>query len=164
MIKIIVATSQNNVIGVGNELPWHIPAEMSHFKKETAGDNVLMGRKTWESIPEKYRPLAGRHNVVISSQKNVVKGAHEVFSSIESSLEWFDDLTVIGGSSIYQYFFENDLVDEVVLSVVDQVIADSPDNVELIGFDKDVFKNTKLEIFDGFSVFHYKKLDGKVAQ
>lgn len=156
-VKLIVATSQNNVIGVGDKLPWNIPAEMAHFKRETKGSIVLMGRKTWESIPKKYRPLVDRTNVVISRQKNIIKGSNDVFPSIGEFLYWCDDFTVIGGSSIYKHFLENDLVDEIVLSIVDKVIPDSPYNIHLVGFDKLKFDLTSVESFDEFKVYRYKR-------
>ena len=69
-ISIIVAASTNLVIGNGNELPWHLPTDLKYFKEMTKGKTVIMGRKCWESIPEKYRPLPGRKNIVITRNHN----------------------------------------------------------------------------------------------
>ena len=65
-ISIIVAASSNLVIGKDNDIPWHIPTDLKSFKKITEGSPVIMGRKCWESIPERYRPLPKRANVVLS--------------------------------------------------------------------------------------------------
>jgi dihydrofolate reductase len=70
MINIIVATSTNLVIGKDNDLPWHLPTDMKYFKDTTKGHIVVMGRKCWESIPEKYRPLPNRTNIVMSRDKD----------------------------------------------------------------------------------------------
>ncbi len=83
MIKIIVAVASNGVIGKENDLPWNIPTDLKHFKTITSGHSVLMGRKCWESIPEKYRPLPNRNNIVLTRDTNyVAKGA-----TVEHSLE-----------------------------------------------------------------------------
>lgn len=65
----IVAVSVNGVIGIDNNLPWRIPQDLMHFRDTTTGHAVLMGRKTWESIPERFRPLPGRENFVLSGGK-----------------------------------------------------------------------------------------------
>jgi dihydrofolate reductase len=68
-VSLIVAMANNRVIGVGNQLPWHLPADLKHFKATTLGKPIVMGRKTWESIG---RPLPGRKNIVISRQPEYV--------------------------------------------------------------------------------------------
>ena len=70
MINIIVATSENNIIGRGNNIPWYIPEDLEHFKKLTTGNTVIMGRKTFESPPKEYSPLPNRVNIVITRNKN----------------------------------------------------------------------------------------------
>ena len=69
-ISIIAAASENLVIGKDNDLPWNLPSDLKNFKKITEGNFVIMGRKCWESIPEKFRPLPNRHNIVISRDPN----------------------------------------------------------------------------------------------
>lgn len=130
MIKLILAINQQRIIGVGNALPWFIPEEMKHFKKETIGNTVVMGRNTWESIDEKYKPLVDRHNVVLSSSGDVT-GAHEVFPNIPELLKKHSDFIVIGGKEIYEQFIELNLVDEILLSVVNHTVADTTDAVFL---------------------------------
>ena len=70
MISIIVAKAANNVIGKDNDLLWHLSEDLKYFKQTTSGKTVLMGRKTWESLP--FKPLKNRRNIVISSQKDYV--------------------------------------------------------------------------------------------
>ena len=65
-ISMIVAVSKNNVIGKNNSLAWHLPDDMNYFSNMTQGHSVIMGRKNWESIPKKFRPLPNRKNIVIT--------------------------------------------------------------------------------------------------
>src|SRR5436190_578023 len=69
-ISLIVAVAENNVIGRNNTLPWRLPADMKFFKEKTTGHCVVMGRKNYDSIPEKFRPLPGRTNIVVTRQKD----------------------------------------------------------------------------------------------
>ena len=69
-INIIVAVSENNVIGKNNDLPWYLPNEFKYFKETTKNSVVIMGRKCWESLPEKFRPLPNRLNIVVTRDKN----------------------------------------------------------------------------------------------
>ncbi len=103
--SIIVAIAENNAIGKNNELLWHISDDLKRFKKITAGHTVIMGKKTWESLP--VRPLPNRRNIVISDDPtDDFKGAETVYS-IQEALEQSDpdeESFVIGGGSIYKQF------------------------------------------------------------
>jgi dihydrofolate reductase len=110
MINIIVAMSNNSVIGKNNTLPWHLPTDLKYFKDTTNGHTVVMGRKCWESIPEKYRPLPNRKNIVVSRNKDyVAKGAivindlERILSSNENNLE---QIFIIGGAELYKEAFK----------------------------------------------------------
>ena len=70
--KLIVAAAENNTIGKNNDLPWHLPCDMNFFKKKTLGSTVIMGRKNYLSIPEKYRPLPNRYNIVLTRDKSFI--------------------------------------------------------------------------------------------
>jgi dihydrofolate reductase len=163
MIRLIVAMSQNGVIGVDNAIPWHIKEEMAHFKRETTlhekqVDNVvLMGRKTWESIPERFRPLPNRFNMVVSSK--VVEGAHVYSSSIDELLDFASeqDINVMGGGQLYQYFLERNLVDEIVLSVVLKEIPEEGNITKLDGLDLDNYEVKSSVKHDEFVVIRYVK-------
>ncbi len=67
-INLIFARARNGVIGKDNQLPWHLPEDLAHFKRTTLGQPVIMGRKTWDSLPPKFRPLPGRTNLVVTRQ------------------------------------------------------------------------------------------------
>ena len=107
-LKLIYARAANGVIGMNNQMPWHLPEDLAHFKRTTLGCPVLMGRKTWESIPAKFRPLPGRANLVITRQPDwQAEGAH-VVHSLEEGLTLAlahcpegKDLWVMGGAEIY---------------------------------------------------------------
>lgn len=96
MIALVVAYSSNRVIGNEGKLPWHLPGDLKHFKELTAGGTVVMGRKTYESIPEKFRPLPGRRNIVLSRNGFRASGA-EVRGDLPTDLDCF----VIGGDTVY---------------------------------------------------------------
>jgi len=103
-VVIIAAVAKNRVIGKDNQLIWNIPEDMAHFKALTAGHTVIMGRKTWESLPPRFRPLPGRRNIVVSRQDNYAAPGAEVTDSLENSLKLAStDPTVfiIGGEQIY---------------------------------------------------------------
>lgn len=110
MIKIIVAASSNLVIGKENDLPWNLPTDMKHFKTITTGHTVLMGRKCWESIPAKYRPLPNRKNIVLTRNKDYVAEGATVVHNLQDILKKYKDsneeLFVIGGAEIYDESFE----------------------------------------------------------
>lgn len=110
-VILIAAVAKNRVIGIHNQLPWHLPEDLKHFRELTRGHAVLMGRKTWESLPVAFRPLPGRRNVVLSRQKTLepvtlFEGA-EVYSTLELALAHLSEvgverLFVIGGAEVYQ--------------------------------------------------------------
>jgi dihydrofolate reductase len=97
-VALVVAHSANRVIGRDGGLPWHLPSDLRHFKELTTGGTVVMGRRTWDSIPERFRPLPGRRNIVVS--RNGV-GAPEVFAGVEAALDAAGDCFVIGGGQVY---------------------------------------------------------------
>jgi dihydrofolate reductase len=104
-IVIIAAVARNRVIGKGNRLLWNIPEDMAHFKALTSGHTVIMGRKTWESLPPRFRPLPGRRNIVISRQTDYAAPGAEVADSLENSLKLASNAAVvfvIGGEQIYR--------------------------------------------------------------
>ena len=104
-IVIIAAVARNRVIGKDNTLIWNIPADMAHFKALTSGQTVIMGRKTWESLPPRFRPLPGRRNIVISRQRDYAAPGAELADSLDSALDLAasaETAFVIGGEQIYR--------------------------------------------------------------
>lgn len=118
-ISIIAAVAENNVIGKDNKLIWHISEDLQRFKKLTSGHVIIMGRKTYESLP--FKPLPDRKNIVISGQKDIdFKGAL-VVNCIEDALdecEGEEEIFICGGSSIYDYFIRT--ADKLYLTKVHQ--------------------------------------------
>ncbi len=107
IISVIVAMATNRVIGSNDRIPWqgHLRSDMDYFRDTTMGHPVVMGRKTWESIPAKFRPLPGRRNVAITRQAGfLAEGAEVVHSPQEalSLLEGEDEVFFIGGSQVYE--------------------------------------------------------------
>jgi dihydrofolate reductase len=103
-LHLIYARAANGVIGANNALPWHLPEDLAHFKRHTLGCPVLMGRKTWDSLPPKFRPLPGRLNLVITRQTDwQAQGAQAAASLPEAIAKCGDapDAWVIGGAQIY---------------------------------------------------------------
>ena len=96
MIALVVAYSANRVIGRDGDLPWRLPTDLRRFRELTTGGTVVMGRKTWDSLPERFRPLPGRRNVVVSRNGC---DAPEVCRSVAEALR--EDCFVIGGGEIY---------------------------------------------------------------
>ena len=101
-ISIIVAISENNAIGKDNQLLWHLPADLKHFKAITSGHPIIMGRKTYESIG---KPLPNRRNIIITRQKGLEIPGAEVVNSIPNALSLCsttDEVFIIGGAEIYK--------------------------------------------------------------
>jgi dihydrofolate reductase len=104
LVSVIVAASENNVIGRENQLPWHLPADLKYFKQTTLGKPIIMGRKTFESVG---RPLPGRPNIVITRQQNYSREGIIVTDSLNAALEaaqTFDtgEVFITGGSEIFK--------------------------------------------------------------
>jgi dihydrofolate reductase len=103
-LHLIFARAANGVIGLRNTLPWHLPEDLVHFKRTTLGCPVIMGRKTWDSLPPRFRPLPGRLNIVVTRQPGWhAEGAQRAGSLPEAmALCPVDsDAWVIGGADIY---------------------------------------------------------------
>ncbi len=106
MISLVVAVSRNGVIGRDGGLPWHISSDLKRFKEITMGKPVVMGRKTWESLPKK--PLPGRRNIVITRQADYQATSADVVASAEAALGLCvaePEVAVIGGGEIYSLFW-----------------------------------------------------------
>ncbi len=105
MLSIIVATDQNNLIGKDNDMPWHIPADLKRFKAITTGHTIVMGRKTYDSLPKK--PLPNRHHVVLTRQQGLVLAGCEILHSTQEVVERYggvdtEEVFIIGGGNIYK--------------------------------------------------------------
>jgi dihydrofolate reductase len=119
-LGLIFARARNGVIGKNNTLPWHLPEDLAHFKATTLGQPVIMGRKTWDSLPAKFRPLPGRMNIVVSRNPHWhAPGAHAAHS-VEQALALCPAQArpwVIGGAELYRLALP--LAHRVVVTEID---------------------------------------------
>jgi dihydrofolate reductase len=100
VIGLVWAQSANGVIGRDGTLPWHLPEDMKHFRALTEGTTVLMGRRTWDSLPPRFRPLPRRRNLVLS---RTPRPGVETFAELAPALAAVSgDVWVIGGATVYQ--------------------------------------------------------------
>lgn len=103
-LNLIYARAANGVIGKDNQLPWHLPEDLAHFKRTTLGCPVIMGRKTWDSLPPKFRPLPGRLNIVVTRDTGFVAAGASVAHSLDAARDLCpndSEAWVIGGAQIY---------------------------------------------------------------
>lgn len=123
-LSLIVAQARNRVIGVAGQLPWRLKDDLAHFKRTTMGAPVIMGRKTWESLPK--RPLPGRPNIVISRDWNYDAAEARVYSSVSPAINAAKamalragqtEVFVIGGAAIYELALP--IADRIYLTEVD---------------------------------------------
>jgi dihydrofolate reductase len=141
MISIIVAVAEDGGIGKGNDLLWHLPEDLRRFKKLTMGKTVIMGKKTWESLPRK--PLPGRRNIVITDdQFDDFDGAVTVYS-IDGAINLCnrdEEAFVIGGGSIYRQFLP--FADRLYIT---HIHKKAPADIYFPSIDKDIWEETERE-------------------
>lgn len=120
-VSMIVAMAKDRVIGLDNKMPWHLPADLQFFKRETLGKPVIMGRKTYQSIG---RPLPGRFNIVLTRDQNLSIEGVTCVQTVEQALELVKneaEVMVIGGATIYQQFLPQ--TDRLYLTFIDLEVA-----------------------------------------
>ena len=104
-LHLIYARARNGTIGKDNQMPWHLPEDLAHFKRVTLGQPVIMGRKTWDSLPARFRPLPGRTNIVITRQPDWHADGASRAASIEEAMQLCGDVPdawIMGGAEIYR--------------------------------------------------------------
>ena len=126
IISLIAAVSQNGAIGKNNDLPWHLPDDMKFFMQTTKTHHVVMGRKNYESIPEKFRPLPNRTNIVVTRQSDYEAPNCVVVNSLEEALQVAEkngekEVFIIGGSEIYKQGFP--MTDRMYLTEIHATIV-----------------------------------------
>jgi dihydrofolate reductase len=153
-VSLIVAMDAKRGIGKNNDLMWHLPADMNFFKETTKNQIVVMGRRNYDSIPEKYRPLPNRLNVILS--RNIEFQAENclVFNSLKDCLTHFENenerkVFIIGGGEIYKMALDANCLDEMFITDVDGV------------FDADTFFPEFDEIEWKVEVLSEQKIDEK---
>jgi dihydrofolate reductase len=115
-ITLIAAMGKNRAVGLDGRMPWHLPAELQHFKQATMGKTILMGRKTWQSIG---RPLPGRQNIVISRNSEFEAIGADVTNSLACAIEQSqnEEVMVIGGGQLYELALP--IAQRMILTLID---------------------------------------------
>jgi dihydrofolate reductase len=119
-VALIWAQAHGRVIGAGGALPWQLPEDMAMFRRLTTGSTVVMGRRTWESLPERFRPLPGRTNVVLTSDPAWSHGGAHRAASVADVLAEHPSVWVIGGGAVYDAFLAH--ADRLVVTEVDLAV------------------------------------------
>lgn len=129
-VALIWAQARGGVIGAEGGLPWHLPEDLALFRRLTTGSTVVMGRRTWESLPERFRPLPGRHNVVLTTDRGWSADGARPAHSVERVLAEHESFWVIGGGAVYTALLPH--ADRAVVTDVD---ADYPGDTWAPGLD-----------------------------
>jgi len=156
IISIIVAMANNRVIGKDNEMPWHLPADLKHFKDTTLGKPIVMGRKTYESIG---RPLPGRQNVVLSSNSEYTLEGCDTVTSLEEALSLLKDekeIMIIGGGYLYGQALEK--ATKLYLTFIDLDVEGDTHFVEYEHLDFQEVKRVK-HLADEKNPYNYQFVD-----
>jgi dihydrofolate reductase len=120
MVSLIVAMDKNRLIGRNGRLPWRLPDDMKWFREQTMAKPVVMGRKTFDSIPDRFRPLPGRHSIVLTRQGDYEVEGVTVVHTIEAALAaagTVDEIVVIGGAELYAQLIP--MADRLYLTLID---------------------------------------------
>lgn len=154
---IIAAVAENGVIGKEGDIPWDIPEDMKHFKQKTMGHPVLMGRKTYQSFPDQYRPLPGRTNIVLTrSGFEPENESVKIVNSLDEAYSIAEDLDekafVIGGSSVYEAALKD--ADKMILTEVHRAVDGDtffPD------WNDEAWNKVDRDERDGFAFVEYRR-------
>jgi dihydrofolate reductase len=125
-LALIAAVARDSAIGRGGQMPWHLPEDLAHFRRLTMGCPVVMGRKTWESLPGRFRPLPGRRNVVVTRNAGWRAEGAEAMPSLDSALALLagaETVFVIGGGELYAQALPR--ADRIELTEIELAVADA---------------------------------------
>jgi dihydrofolate reductase len=142
-VSLVAAVARGGVIGQGNAIPWRIPEDAQHFRALTMGHPVIMGRRTWDSLPDRFRPLPGRRNVVVTRNADWQADGAERAGSLEDVLRLLDgapQVFVIGGGELYADALP--LADELLLTEIDM---DIDGDTRFPSWDRTAFEETSRE-------------------
>lgn len=161
-VSLVAAVARNGVIGRDNDLVWRDPVDARHLRTMTMGSPVIMGRKTWDSLPERFRPLPGRRNLVVTRQPTWHARGAEAVGTIESALRFCqgsERVFVLGGSAVYAAALP--WADRLELTEVD---ADFEGDVLFPPWDRDAFEAVQREAHvdaqgRSFSFVSYRRKD-----
>ena len=119
-VALIWAQARGGVIGAAAGLPWHLPEDLALFRRLTTGSTVVMGRRTWESLPERFRPLPDRTNVVLTTDRHWSADGARPAASVEQVIAEHVSFWVIGGGAVYSAFLPH--ADRLVVTDVDTLV------------------------------------------
>jgi len=157
-LALIAAVARNGAIGKAGGLLWHEPEDQRHFRRITMGCPVIMGRKTWDSLPVRFRPLPGRRNVVITRNLGWHADGAEAVPSLEAALALLADAPkafVIGGAEVYALALPN--ADELVLTEID---AELDGDTFFPRWDRSHYAETARDARPGYSFVTYNNIRG----
>lgn len=120
-IGLIWAEAADGVIGADGGMPWHVPEDLAHFKATTLGHPVVMGRKTWDSLPERFRPLPGRENIVITRQQDWQAAGARRAANVRDAVRGLETVWVIGGAEIFALLIAD--ADRLAVTEIDLKVA-----------------------------------------
>ncbi len=126
MLSLIVAMDIDRLIGVNGRIPWHLPDDMAWFKRQTMGKPVIMGRKTYQSIPARFRPLAGRRNIILTRDDNFTAPDCTIAHTLDEAIIAANapEIMVIGGGTLYEQFLP--IADRLYLTLLHSRFTPSP--------------------------------------
>ncbi|RZU03139.1 dihydrofolate reductase [Rivibacter subsaxonicus] len=143
-LAVIAAVARDGAIGRDGQMPWHLPEDLAHFRRVTMGCPVIMGRRTWASLPPRFRPLPGRRNVVLTRDPAWHADGAEAASSLQAALALLQDhgrVFVIGGGELYAQALP--LAQTLVLTEIDLLVPDA--DTHFPAWDRNAFAETARE-------------------
>ena len=120
-VGLIWAEAQGGVIGAEGGMPWNVPEDLAHFKEKTLGAPVIMGRKTWDSLPERFRPLPGRANIVITRQQDWTEEGVTRAATVTDAVRGHEKVWIIGGAEIFRLVIAD--ADRLEVTELDLAVA-----------------------------------------
>ena len=154
-LTLLAAVARNGAIGKNNDLVWREPEDLRHLRRVTTGHAVLMGRKTWDSLPPKFRPLPNRRNVVLTRDPTWRADGADTATTLDDALALLagsDQVFVLGGAEIYALAMPR--ADRLVLTEVD---ADLDGDTFFPPWDRDAYACTARDVRDGYSFVTYER-------
>ncbi|GAA1241772.1 dihydrofolate reductase [Microbacterium phyllosphaerae] len=120
-VGLIWAEAQGGVIGAEGGMPWNVPEDLAHFKEKTLGAPVIMGRKTWDSLPERFRPLPGRENIVITRRQDWAEEGVTRAATVTAAVRGHEKVWIIGGAEIFRLVIAD--ADRLEVTELDLAVA-----------------------------------------
>lgn len=161
-VTIIAAVARNGVIGYQGSIPWFLPEDLRHFKARTEGHSVIMGRKTWESLPCSVRPLPGRQNIVVSSDQTYEAVGATTAGSLPLAIQLASvgEVFIIGGATLYWQALPMPMATKMILTQIDD---DYHGDTYFPPFDNGEWLVTECLRRDGYAFVTYERALGGVS-